>query len=839
MAAYISKKNSWIRCFASFLPAVGLAALLCFLFDGSRLGPFYDYLLRRRSPPVSRELLLIDTSVSGQETEAGSPAVLAEDILEPGAATSLLYTLAELGARTLIIQVPILGLPAGGNPGEAEILYRFDEEFSLLSRNIRNLFDAIRTGSVAPSEAARYVGELVDLSEKGKDRLVSALVLRDEEGILSMEKAAAFFGHVLRPGDQRVQLIIAGEGGRPGVLSERNGYSRALPDRDGILRRIAPVIKVPLLSEEKSLERTLEHIIYEALKPRFYSIGIEYIEVPEISIGRRHFLGLRTVPVLAAKRGPGGVDTIIPLDRNEAVLFEVPRDMGDLRRINISEILAYDDASRDLRRLLHEGESLGIFQGIQGENHPGFIYDYALSLRDEIALSMTEAPNAQEEEGKLLWIETRQRYFSSLDNFLSSANIANQLSDNGDFVEGTGDPVEQTLAAIRAKHWEVLELRQKLEYALAGSFCILGRGGGAYTHGQEIGPAQVRNFPVSLPQGLKAAFSGSPLTDAEASALLANAILTGRAVESGGYRLLLLGAILSAFFTCFLIKSLKPFFTLGTGVLLILLIAAGFSLCFVYTGIWLDPQVPVAASAAGVFISLNWAWIVKGLHSRRIRQAYGPFVSRSCLKGLVRAGAPFTSQATVARAAMVAVRNCPPAQEAADQRASARGVFAFQEKTSELIKKAGGTIIGTDEETVTACFGSPLERVYLKGRKESSPYENNIDALAAPALQAVDFISEISGRSECANWHFGLDIGSCVFAWTKLSGYFAMGASVRRARTLSGLAGRYESRIIISASITEALPDLADLTVKKLAVLRDAGGSASEAFYRLEIKDKA
>ena len=160
MAAKNSKKNTpkttFFRFLSSFLPAAAAAALLCVLLDGPRLGPHYDFLLRRRPvAPVSQEILIIGSSVSVQQ--------LGDDILEPEAAASLLYTMAELGAQTLIIQVPILGLSTGGTQGEAEIIYRFDEEFSILSRNIRNLFDAIRTGSVAPTESARYVGELVEL----------------------------------------------------------------------------------------------------------------------------------------------------------------------------------------------------------------------------------------------------------------------------------------------------------------------------------------------------------------------------------------------------------------------------------------------------------------------------------------------------------------------------------------------------------------------------------------------------------------------------------------------------------------------------------------------------
>jgi class 3 adenylate cyclase len=182
----------------------------------------------------------------------------------------------------------------------------------------------------------------------------------------------------------------------------------------------------------------------------------------------------------------------------------------------------------------------------------------------------------------------------------------------------------------------------------------------------------------------------------------------------------------------------------------------------------------------------------------------------------------------------VAVKNSEPASKADSSSPPAWPVLAFQEKVSESFKKAGGTIIGTDGDMVSACFGSPLERVFLAGKKKVSPYEDNIHALATPALRAVDFISEIARRPECGFWNFGLDLGNCTFFWTAVSGYFALGTPVQRARILSRLAGRYRTRIVISSSVNEALPDL---IATKLDILKEKDGPAGEPFYSLAIPE--
>lgn len=819
MAANFSKKSSWLRCLASFLPAAGVAALLCFLLDGPELGLFYDFLLRRRpAMPISPELLIIDSSVPGKE--------LAEDILEPGAASSLLYTMTELGAQTLIIQVPILGLSAGGMAGEAEILYHFDEEFSLLSRNIRNLFEGIKTGSVSPSDSARYVGELVELSEKGKERLVSALLRRDEEGIAGMEKAAAFFGHARRPGDQRVQLIKAGDGGsQDSSLDEKDEYSRARPDRDGVLRRIAPLLTVPGLSRGMAGELRLEHVIFGALKSRYNKAEIEYTA---------------SGPVLALLGGPEGRDTVIPLDRKGALLFQVPGKGENFKRIGISDFLNYDESDRSLRRLLAEGEALGIFHGIEGENRPDFIYDYALSLREELA----SINNSEIENNKRVWIDLRNNYFSELKNFLYGPAEMNLVRSYEEIIasESLGetetarmaemrDSLIQNFMDLRIKYNEVTELRNKLESVLSHSFCILGR---ASFQAAETAPLLLRDIPRIILSNIRSALYGTNHTDAEVSALLANSILTGRVVKPGGNMYLLGGSILCAFLTCFCIKSLGIASTLGLGALLTLLSGAGFSLSFILSGIWLDPMIPAAACATGVFVSLLWVLVSRSRYNQRFRLAFGPSVSRPCLRSVIHTGIPLPSQTITARAAVVAVKYSEPVFRGDTSGRYAEEILIFYKKVSEIFMKAGGTVIGTEGDIVIVCFGSPLERVFLGGKRKISPYEYNINALAAPALRAVDIVTETARHPEYTSWHFGLDIGNCTFSWTALSGYFALGAPVQKARILSRLVAKYKTRIIISSQVNEALPDH---TAKKLDVLKGKDGPGEEPFYSLAARN--
>jgi hypothetical protein len=183
---------------------------------------------------------------------------------------------------------------------------------------------------------------------------------------------------------------------------------------------------------------------------------------------------------------------------------------------------------------------------------------------------------------------------------------------------------------------------------------------------------------------------------------------------------------------------------------------------------------------------------------------------------------------------MVVIKNSEPAvADDAHLAVHSRAVLLFQKNAADMFKKAGAVITGLENDMVTACFGSPLERVYLGGKRRVSPYEDNIYAKAEPARRAVGFVSEIAKKSECGFWSFGLDMGNCTFAWTAIAGYFALGSAVRKARALSRLAGKYNARIVISSAVSEALPDLA---VKKLDVIKGKDGSGGEPFYALAVR---
>ncbi|MDR1617652.1 MAG: hypothetical protein LBS06_01235 [Treponema sp.] len=759
MSAFITRKKFILALTAGIFAAAGAAALLEFLLSGPLLGPRYDFLLSRRAPPpVSREILIIDS----------------EDIVESAAAAQVLITLSGMDAAALVLETAVLG-SSGRLETEDEIRLRFDEEFDLLGRNIRNLFGAIRTGSLGPSESPRYVEELVKLAERGKERLSSALVRQDEAGTVLFRAASAAFGALYTAEDLR---------GSPARTPGPSRYARPEPDRDGRLRRIRPVL--PGGTEHAAFAAVNA---FAAARGRWDSAIIEYAEQG---------------PVLAMGAFDGGEeDRRIPLDGGGALLVEGLAEGRDFRRIDMARILEYGEADRLLLRQLKEAEALGI-RGIP-ERAPVFLYDYALALRDEFLA-------APDRDKRAAWLHARAEYFKGLEELLGGPEEARLVAGYEDLVvtedlsrdgvtriTGLRDEITGAFARLRESRRGLLELRDLLEAELASSLCIMG------------------------PPDLTAS-----------SALLANTLLTGRFISPALRRHVLFWSLIFAVPGLLLILTLRPLPLFFSGLALSLLAGPGFSWAFILSGYWIDPLIPAASLLAGTAACFFVTLCVIRRGSRRFRLAYGPHVGKGNLRRLIRAGRPLPGEIVKTRAALVAVQDPSLArlEDCSDPADSALAVQGFREQVALLFKNAGGCVLGGGGDTVTACFGSPLEQYGPPagtGRRFPAAAEPD-----APPARAGAFVMKLLKQPEFASWRFGIDEGDCAFFWTPLSGYGAAGRPAIRARILAGLTRRYEAKVLISGSVREKIR----MPVRKLHTLGEKGGGGRETFYELTVQTR-
>lgn len=756
MAGFISRKQSFLLLLAGLCVAAGFVLVLNWFFAGPRLGGYYDFLNGRRSPPpVHQGILLVRT---GEAVEAG-------DLF------TVLLALSEFDASALVIEAPVLGSSLSEMRGDQEIRQILNDEYAVLGRNIRNLFEAIRIGSVSPSESGVYVENLVELADRGRDRLAAALTGRQGIDSALADRAAEVFEAGKARGVFKADDFRAG-------LPDDSGHFRSRRDFDGKIRRAAPA----------------RHVVYTALRPRWSKTGIEMEE-----------RGL----VLTAG------DFRFPLDIDGNILMDVPRDWDDFRVVDIEFFREYAGADRAMRQLLKEAEALGIFSELKPERVPSILYDYALSLRD----AALEAASA---EGRAAWLDTRAEYFRGLDDLLNSpvetklVNAYEELIATEDLppegldkLRGLRDGLIASFAAMREKYGELEDYRAVLETALNSSFCVMGPP-------PDISPELA--VSVSLANTL---LTGRCVTPAENIyiifwSMLAVFILLTIIHFARPALMLILGIAASGLCAMgfgwsfvvsgYWIDPLIPALSCAAGTLVMFLIGSL---------IW---------NNATRRFRFAYSPAVNKSSLKRLIQAGQPSPGETLLAG--------AAVIAVKNADFQDRRDGSGKLDWDNPLVCARAMAEFRAEVSRRFTQAGAAFIGCEGDTALVCFGSPLERISLRREEPEARYVDDVSSRNTrrhPAVVAAEFTAGLAQNGP-ASWLYGIDYGECAFYWSSQTGYTAQGRPVIRARFLSSLTSRYQARILVTGIMREKLPNA---LVRKLHTLSESGRGIKESFFEL------
>jgi hypothetical protein len=544
-------------------------------------------------------------------------------------------------------------------------------------------------------------------------------------------------------------------------------YYGVHPDWDGKIRRVLPA------------RGAAEHIVYAALKDRLPRDG--------------------DLPLAGA----------LPLAGDSQGALLALRPGGDFRRLPLAAFQEYEEADRELYRLLSNAESRGIYAGLNPESRPGYRYDHARSLRDELLLD----PSG---EGKTRWLAAREACFQSLDAFFNGPAEARLVEGYETLIASESLDVEGlrritalrnelilTFRNLREKYAGLLALRAALSEALSNSFCIM----------------------------------GPPGPELENSAILANTLLTGACIAPGSDRDTLLLAAAGAFVILAGLCLLGPWVSLGLGLLLTALLGAAFSWSFILSGAWRDPLIPVSAALAGVLVSFAFALLAQRRAAARFRAAYGPRMAAPYLRRLIRAGRPSPQETVTVNAAMVAIRegDLSGLENRSGSRESAAAAAAFRKEALRLFGSAGAVMTGIEGDMAIFALGSPLERQALNRMKRGLPYDDSDAAPLSPGARATALALEIlKNEPRAASWRCAVDTGECSFFWSAASGYTASGRAVSNARLLSSLCARHKTRLILGSRVAGTLEDL---PAQKLGALVNQNTGGREEFYGVKSAD--
>ncbi|MCL2251415.1 MAG: hypothetical protein FWC12_05805 [Treponema sp.] len=420
MPAHIPIKHLILMLLGGLACAVGIVFLLNYIFQGPKLGLHYDFLLKYlKTPAPSREIVIIDTD----EFAEGS------DIF------TVFMTLTEMNASNLVMTGKVSPSSSPIMLTEADIKRRFAEEYSIVGDNIRGLFEGIRMGTVTPQYAPLYVQRVVELTELGRDRLLSALVDRDEDLI----RSATVFGNYLE-----VQ-------------------SDPLFERDGKIRRVK-LLDVSFEPEKNpnDFSQGFVHPVYLNLRNRYLTVQTEYTE-------------------------HGWILWLLKQDRTE---FDITLDKEgnvitpwncQFRRIDISLFRDYEEAGFILRDALQAADEFGAFSEILPELSPFYLGDHTYVLKEDLLKTPVS-------ESRIAWRNARQNYISSLNDYFLNPSLLNQIKEYEELIADTDPLNEEIINNLIKNRDEIISyfspmheaytkfsaLHSKLEEELMFSYCIMG-----------------------------------------------------------------------------------------------------------------------------------------------------------------------------------------------------------------------------------------------------------------------------------------------------------------------------------------------------------------------------
>ncbi len=779
----------------------------------------YDGLLRLRRPAAAQPGILLldvdDEAVALAGSWPWSRSVLADGLV----------TLREMDARSALIELPLARPSAPGLDPAAlrqELPSALAREFTQIEENVQSLFDAIRRGAVQPKDSARYVADLVGLVAMAKVRLSNAAtgIERDDDALLG--QAAGFFGRAFVPLD--VSAVPAQDSGgedlqRFAIRAAAVPHDSSLPV-PSLLPPVLPVLRgsfgggfIGIMPGDDPVRRTVPVVV--RVGDRHYgqialAALLDLLGDPGVELRAREI-----VLHNAVLPGRPSEDITIPLADGGAVLLDWPRaTSGDgFRHLSWAQLIRYRNSETDLVADLRDMDAHGWLSYLRSDTTLLDAYERAARLQRDMLAAGT-ASYVEE------WRNARELFVSLCDQYLGGDAETRILAD-ADRAAGSPALSEEERRTILAERLKV-----------PGAFDAARASFSAFRQGRDLLRQTLpSSFAIAAQAGtVDAASSGRTPFGAVASAgavsaALANTILEGRFIApasplyaplAAGVLSLLLGVVLYR-------RRAQELVVAGAG----LAVVAGAVLgsMFVFSGVYVDPLVPVVSCAAtGIALALS-AHGAQRMRGHSLRVALAGRLSGESLARLFAAPALLGCEGRRRELAVVSagLRGLAGAALPNDVGAAAHVLRAYNAGLSEAILTQNGMIAGVSGDAVTACFGA------LDDAADAVPRA----CRASLRMKAIE--RELSGAATASlAVRIGIDAGPCVvgdLGARDAARWSAAGSPTDLASRLQWLNLRYGTSILVSAAVRESAA--AAFLLRPLDTMRIAGTEAVVQVFEL------
>ena len=714
-----------------FLLSLIFSALYLRSISDLPLGATYDALITFGPGILApQDLVVIDTK------DLGSAGLSSED------ASRIVRILTAMDSRMVVFQTDVRIQDENQNFNSLDRQNILQKEFVRIQKNITNLFDGIRLGSIRPQDAERYVKDMNGLIEESKNRLLLTIAESGNKRELELEDAKALFKRVIVC-DDILWGTMAGNSFE--VWGGKAVYSRVEPDIDGNLRRMYPVRNLP--------NKQLIHAGAALL--------MDIMENPVIE---------QTADTLTLRSEKERY--VIPLDSQGRMLLRHPETY---QQVSVNDFKTYQELERKLYETLKEMERSGYFGQLDAMQYPTTLYEYASSLEQE-ALENPLPDSIQQ------WKDARQAFYKSARDLIQgpaektilegydSLLATEALQEGGkERIAALKELASQSFSWARKAYDELMVTHTQFESILRDAYCVIGSSSG----------------------------------DADATVALISTILSRAYIYPGKPFPLLIAMAGVLVFLSLMTFVLSPvwFFVFGLVFSLILFLLT--SSWFIIAGYWYAPFISVVITL-GATLLYELAQLIFVMYIRRhqelaLKYRMSPVAFKELIHAIPLSGissVPLPQDIQESEALILCVRH---ASFIGDRNTStlmdlAQKLKRFRQRTGDVVRSSGGTVLWMDGEVLFAAFGFPSPP--SMGTPE--PTNGGGIEYCRKALIAVQRLVELFPDEPVSA---GMDYGNSAFYFDILSGYSAVGRVAVHARALSGLATRYNTAALCTESV--------------------------------------
>jgi adenylate cyclase len=699
---------------AALIPAIVSLAAFLLAFTGLIGGvdwKLYDLMLRFRAEPPEHPAVLLADFDDEAIAEIGSWPV-GRDLVAEG-----LLTMGELGALAAVFDIEYVDRSPRGVDArylEEDLPEAFREGFGMAVENVQALFSAVAQGNIPMEDAADYVMDLANAIIYTRDDLLTQVGKVASDNDAKLGRAGHLIGSAyftvnmrkeeVRGNDPLLRQAAVELTGRP----LEPGSGRFYPVAEDILPTIPSI-----LGRSAGAGFPNVHVDVDGVRRRidlFYRFGdhrfAQLVVAPLLDIlGQPEVIATRQAFVLKNAKLPSGEtkDIRIPRTEDGRMLINWPHKnyISSFRHISFRQFLHHERLFDDLAHNLRIRDDWGYLDGYTGDYPLATLFAEVQALRrswldddadipeDALVQLRTYRDLALAEAGQFFDSRPEDVIVGQLQAILAGADLPADLRSQYQMIL---EDAPAYFAATRRILDDLRFQRDRLAKVLDGAFCIIG-----FT---ATGTTDIGVNP----------FDGEYVNVGTHAAVF-NTIMLQSFLDDAPWWISALIALVVAIGLSMVIRDKKPAIEIAIGFSFTVLLAVGFVVFFVLTGIFIHPAVPLLASFSTFLATTIVSFLRTEKEKGFIRNAFSHYLSAEVIREIISDPDKLKLGGTkkYMTAVFTDIKGFSTISEKLGPEDLVRMLNQYLSSMSDIILDLKGTIDKYEGDAIIAFFGAPID----------------------------------------------------------------------------------------------------------------------------------